>query len=36
VELNGLPGDSTDVIIEQGVCGYKTPDRVFDFEDIEI
>ena len=33
LDFNGLPGDSTDVIIDQGVCGYERPDRVFDFGD---
>ena len=29
----GLKGNSTDVIIDKGICGKERPDRVFDFED---
>jgi hypothetical protein len=29
----GLRGNSTDIVIDKGVCGLERPDRVFDFED---
>lgn len=33
LDSNGLPGSSTDTIIDGGVCGKERPDRVFDFGD---
>jgi hypothetical protein len=30
---HGLRGDSTDIVIEKGMCGRERPDRVFEFED---
>lgn len=29
----GLRGNSTDIVIDKGVCGKERPDRVFDFDD---
>ncbi len=33
LDSNGLPGSSTDTIIDGGACGKERPDRVFDFGD---
>ena len=33
LDVKGLKGDSTDKIVEGGVCGKERPDRLFDFGD---
>ncbi len=33
LDAHGLPGDSTDVVVDEGVCGKERPDRVYDFGD---
>jgi hypothetical protein len=33
LDVRGLKGDSTDKIVEGGVCGKERPDRLFDFGD---
>jgi len=33
LDVRGLKGDSTDKIVEGGVCGKERPDRIFDFGD---
>jgi hypothetical protein len=33
LDNRGLPGDSTDTMIDNGTCGKERPDRVYDFGD---
>lgn len=33
LDRRDLRGNSTDIVIDRGVCGRERPDRVFDFED---
>ena len=33
LNAEGLPGDSTDRVIDQGNCGRERPDRIYDFHD---
>jgi len=33
LDARGLKGDSTDVTIDNGICGKERPDRVYDFND---
>jgi hypothetical protein len=33
LDANGLPGDSTDKMIDGGLCGQERPDRIYDFGD---
>jgi len=33
LDSRGLTGDSTDVVIDDGICGKERPDRVYDFGD---
>ena len=33
LDRKGLKGNSTDIVIDRGICGKERPDRVFDFDD---
>lgn len=33
LDHRGLKGNSTDIVIDRGICGMERPDRVFDFDD---
>jgi hypothetical protein len=33
LDARGLKGDSTDITIDNGICGKERPDRVYDFND---
>ena len=33
LDQRGLPGVSTDIIVDKGVCGLERPDRIYDFGD---